>query len=207
MSGRGHRAVLPACGHARPEYLVADADGGLTVRHYNREGRAREYYFTQLPVPAPMQASLAVLFAARCTPDRWSMHITSASAWLCIRRFAGFLAGLEPVPRDLDELTAGMVRQWRVSLPAEPAAIGSSRRSAACCATTTGSGPGRWLMNWPAAPRHRGAGLSLTARQSSNAVTAAARGDSAPPSSASTTTPGIFSSGGTARSPRAPGSG
>ena len=118
MSGRGHRAVLPAGGHARPEYLVADADGGLTVRHYNREGRAREYHFTQLPVPAPMQASLAALFAARCTQDRWSKHITSASAWRCIRRFAGFLAGLEPVPRDLDELTAAIVRQWRVSLPA-----------------------------------------------------------------------------------------
>lgn len=110
--------MLPAGGHARPEYLIADADGGLRVCHYNREGRAREYHFTQLPVPAPMQASLAALFAARCTPDRWSRHITSTSAWRCIRRFALFLAGLEPVPRDLDELTAAMVRQWRVSLPA-----------------------------------------------------------------------------------------
>jgi hypothetical protein len=117
VSGRGHRAALPACGHARPEYLV-DADGSLTVLHYNREGRARLYDFTQLPVPAPMQFSLAALFAARCTPDRWSMHVTSMSVWRCIRRFAVFLAGLEPVPRDLDELTASMVRQWRVSLPA-----------------------------------------------------------------------------------------
>ena len=59
VSGRGHRASLPADGHARPEYLVADGQGGLVVRHYNRDGRVREYDFAALPVAAPMQASLA----------------------------------------------------------------------------------------------------------------------------------------------------
>ena len=50
MSGRGHRASLPAGGHARPEYLIADGQGGLVVRHCNREGRVREYDFASLPV-------------------------------------------------------------------------------------------------------------------------------------------------------------
>jgi len=118
VSGRGHRAALPEDGHARPEYLVADGLGGLVVRHYNLAGRVREYDFATLPVGAPMQASLAALFAARCTPDRWSVHVSSGSSWLHLQQFAEFLAGQEPEPRDLDELTAGMVRQWRVSLPA-----------------------------------------------------------------------------------------
>ncbi len=118
MSGRGRRAALPAGGHARPEYLVADGHGGLMVHHHNREGRVREYDFAQLPVPAPMQASLAALFAARCTPDRWSAHDSSEGSWLQLRRFAQFLACQEPSPRDLDELTPAMVRRWRAWLPA-----------------------------------------------------------------------------------------
>jgi len=120
MSGRGHQAALPENGHARPEYLVTDGQGGLVVRHFNREGRVREYDFTMLPVPAPMQASLAALFAARCTPDRWSAHVTSGNHWLLLRRFAEFLASQGPVPRDLDELTVGMVRRWRDWLPKGP---------------------------------------------------------------------------------------
>ena len=74
VSGRGRRAALPEAGHARPEYLVADGQGGLAVRHCNRAGRVREYDFTALPVAGPMQASLAALFAAWCTPGRWSTH-------------------------------------------------------------------------------------------------------------------------------------
>ena len=118
VSGRGHRASLPAGGHARPEYLVADERGAVVVRHYNREGRVREYDFSQLPVAGPMQASLAALFAARCTPDRWAVHATSMGAWLLLRQFAEFLARQQRPPRDLDELTPALVRQWRESLPA-----------------------------------------------------------------------------------------
>lgn len=118
MSGRGRRAALPAGGHARPEYLVTDGQRGLVVRHHNREGRVREYNFAQLPVPAPMRASLAALFAARCTPGRWSAHDSSEGSWLQLRRFAQFLASQEPSPRDLEELTPAMVRRWRAWLPA-----------------------------------------------------------------------------------------
>ena len=116
VSGRGHRASLPAGGHARPEYLIADGQGGLVVRHYNREGRVREYDFASLPVAGPMQASLAALFAARCTPDRWSVHATSRGVWFCLQQFARFAGRQQRPPRDLDELTPGLVRLWRESL-------------------------------------------------------------------------------------------
>jgi hypothetical protein len=118
VSGRGRRAALPAAGHARPEYLAGNEQGGLTVRHCNREGRVREYDFAVLPVAAPMQASLAALFAARCAPGRWSAHRSSETGWFQLRRFAAFLAAQDPAPRDLDELTPAMIRRWRAGLPA-----------------------------------------------------------------------------------------
>jgi hypothetical protein len=90
----------------------------VVVRHYNREGRVREYDFAELPVAAPMQASLAALFAARCTPGRWTVHSTSAGSWRHLRRFAESLARQQRPPGDLDELTPGMVRAWRAGLPA-----------------------------------------------------------------------------------------
>jgi hypothetical protein len=63
-----------------------------------------------------MQAPLAALFAARCTPDRWSVHATSRRTWIYLRQFAGFLDGLRQQPRDLDELTPELIRLWRESL-------------------------------------------------------------------------------------------
>ena len=67
MTGRGHRASLPSDGHARPEYLVADGQGGLVVRHHNRVGGVREYSFASLPVAIAMQHSLAALFGTQLT--------------------------------------------------------------------------------------------------------------------------------------------
>jgi hypothetical protein len=115
VSGRGHRALLPAGDHARPEYL-ADGKGSLVVRHYNREGRVRDYDFATLPVADSMRASLAALFAAKCTPDRWSVHHTSRLAWIYLRQLADFLARQQQPPRDLDEFTPELIRLWRESL-------------------------------------------------------------------------------------------
>lgn len=129
MTGRGHRAALPEAGHARPESLVTDGQGGLVVRHCNRAGRVREYDFAALPVGGPMQASLAALFAACCTPGRWSTHTTSGGSWLVMRQFAEFLASRPRPPRDLDELTPGLVRQWRDDTAAAP---GRAARAMVC---------------------------------------------------------------------------
>ncbi len=76
-----------------------------------------------------MQASLAALFAARCTPGGWSTHSTSGGWWLVLRQFAEFLASRPRPPRDLDELTPGLVRQWREGVPA---AGGREARARVC---------------------------------------------------------------------------
>lgn len=115
MSGKGRRASLPECGHARPEYLVTDQRGGVVVRHYDHEGKVLEFDFTKLPVAGPMRSSLAALFSARCTPDRWSVHRTSKAAWIYLRLFAEFLAGMDRPPQDLDEITPALVQRWKAS--------------------------------------------------------------------------------------------
>jgi hypothetical protein len=115
VTGRGRRAALPDGGHARPESLVTNEQGGVIVRHYNYQQQVIEFDFSELPVAPPMQASLAALFAVRCTPVRWSVHATSKVVWVHVRRFAQFLARQERPPRDLEELTAAHVRQWRAS--------------------------------------------------------------------------------------------
>jgi hypothetical protein len=114
MSPRGRRASLPPAGHARPESL---APGGLVVHHYSSAGRVRDYDFSTLPVAEPMQHSLAALFAARCTPRHWTSHATSRSYWELAGKLATFLSEQEQPPRDLDELTAAVVKRWRTSQP------------------------------------------------------------------------------------------
>jgi hypothetical protein len=116
VSGRGHRASLPEGGHARPEYLAEDEHGGLVVRHHDRHGQVREYSFASLPVSAAMQHSLAAVFAGRCTPDLWASHSTSITEWRYMVRFAEFLARQQRPPEDLDELTVGLVQQWRENM-------------------------------------------------------------------------------------------
>ncbi|MFE7112492.1 hypothetical protein ACFU98_37450 [Streptomyces sp. NPDC057575] len=113
MSGRGRRASLPPADHSAPEPL---ADGGLVVRHVNKRNRGKEYDFSTLPVTEPMQRSLAVLFAACCTPHRWTSHLTSKMNWKQLVLFATFLSQQERPPRDLDELTGALVNRWRQSL-------------------------------------------------------------------------------------------
>ena len=153
VSGRGRRAALPAGGHARPEYLVADGQGGLVVRHHNREGRVREYDFAQLPVPAPMRASLAALFAARCTPDRWSAHGRRSSR--------GFSCGGSrsswPARSRRRVTWTSSPRRWcgdgGHGCRRAPEAITPSAWSAACCSTTPGFRRDRSPTSWPAARR------------------------------------------------------
>ncbi len=110
MSSRGRQAALPLEDHSRPEILTG---AGLTVLHYNRQGKVKRYDFAELPVAEPMQRSLAALFAARCVPHRWTTHLSSKAAWISLMAFTTFIARQKPSPRDLDELTAITVRRWR----------------------------------------------------------------------------------------------
>ncbi|MEU6885628.1 hypothetical protein ABZ918_10520 [Streptomyces viridosporus] len=112
MSRHGRRASLPPGDHTRPEPLDP---GGLVVRHVDRNGRVRAYDFATLPVAEPMQRSFAMLFAARCTPNRWGSHRSSRLTFQLLGKFTAFLSGLERPPRDVEELTTAQVKQWRLS--------------------------------------------------------------------------------------------
>ncbi|KUO20809.1 hypothetical protein [Streptomyces dysideae] len=112
MSARGRKASLPPADHSRPESLAFDR---LTVRHYNSDGRVKEYDFSALPVAEPLQRSLAALFAARCASS-WTRHGTSKSVHAHVAGFATFLSQQEQPPRDLDEISAALVKRWWLSV-------------------------------------------------------------------------------------------
>ncbi|MGW3823394.1 hypothetical protein ACWEAF_13995 [Streptomyces sp. NPDC005071] len=84
--------------------------------HIDHEGVSVTYDFTLLPVPGPMQRSLAALFAGQCR-RAWKSHRTSSLIWGYVRVFAEFVSQQEPSPQDLDQLTAGLIRRWRGSRP------------------------------------------------------------------------------------------
>ncbi|WP_232838232.1 hypothetical protein [Streptomyces geranii] len=72
------------------------------------------YDFGLLPVPDSLQRSLAALFASRCR-RKWKSLRTSGQVWTYVKVFADFLSQQDPCPQDLDQLTAGLLRQWRMS--------------------------------------------------------------------------------------------
>ncbi|WP_217255133.1 hypothetical protein [Streptomyces sp. AC602_WCS936] len=115
MSRRGHAAALPDGPHQRPMALEHD---GLVVTHRDQQGRVRRYDFGTVLVPSPWQRSLAVLFAAKCTPGGgWDSVESSEATWYMVRPFAEFLSALDQAPQDVDRLTAGHWNAWRLSLP------------------------------------------------------------------------------------------
>ena len=105
MNLRGRKATLPPADHARPEYVSSD---GLVVHHYNRDGRVKDYDFSTLPIPEPMQRSLATLFADRCVPHIWGVHSSSENSWMQLEQFAAFLSQQDHCPEDLDGLTVAL---------------------------------------------------------------------------------------------------
>ncbi|WSQ82717.1 hypothetical protein OG725_37090 (plasmid) [Streptomyces sp. NBC_01213] len=110
MSGRGRKAVLPPAGHRADEPMSSN---GLVVTVTNRAGFKQEYDFAELPVPAAMQGSLAVVFAAQARG--WTSHGSAIACWRQVRVFAKFVSGLECPPDDLDGLTAAMLKRWRAA--------------------------------------------------------------------------------------------
>ncbi|MCX4789697.1 hypothetical protein OG369_39870 [Streptomyces sp. NBC_01221] len=120
MSRRGRRASLPPADFSRPERIRPD---GLVVRHYNMAGRVKEYDFSTLPVTEPVQRSLAVLFAARCDPNHWSVHKSSKSVWEKVEKFAAFLAAQDAPPSCMEEFTGALIDRFWLTM----ASTGSNR--------------------------------------------------------------------------------
>lgn len=108
MSGRGRRAVPPPADH-RPEPPLAP--GGLVVTVVNKAGYKKIFDFADLPVPEPMQRSLAAVFAAQSRG--WNSHLTAHGKWRKLVVFARFLSEQEHPPQDLDGLTASVLKRWR----------------------------------------------------------------------------------------------
>ncbi|WP_067891791.1 hypothetical protein [Nocardia vaccinii] len=108
MSGRGHKAVTPP-----PEFQAAEriAPSGTRVAVINKEGFERVFDFTTLPVPTPMQQSLAQVFAEQSF--NWNSHASGESYWQALRAFARFLSSQGHPAADLDRLTAATMRLWR----------------------------------------------------------------------------------------------
>ncbi|BBB00770.1 hypothetical protein RVR_7904 [Actinacidiphila reveromycinica] len=109
MSGRGRKASQPPGGHRVAPALAPDQ---LVVTIAYAEGTRRRFDFAELPVPAPMQHSLARLFAARSA--RWNSHETAQSYWTALNAFARFIAEQPEAVEDLDGLTAAILKRWRM---------------------------------------------------------------------------------------------
>ncbi|WP_237533992.1 MULTISPECIES: hypothetical protein [unclassified Streptomyces] len=77
----------------------------------NRAGYAKEFDFSELPVPEPLQRSLARLYAARSRT--WTSHDTAKTCWSRTMVFATFLSELENTPQDLDGVTVAVLKRWR----------------------------------------------------------------------------------------------
>ncbi|RSS26089.1 hypothetical protein EF914_04445 [Streptomyces sp. WAC05458] len=101
----------------KPPVLTVD---DLVVEHRDRTGAVAVYDFRALPVEDALRRSLAHLFAARCVPSRWTSHQSSRYFWLPLQVFTAYLATLDSPVSDLDQLTAGVWQQWRLSRPNTP---------------------------------------------------------------------------------------
>ncbi|MFQ6329177.1 hypothetical protein ACLMAL_23995 [Nocardia sp. CWNU-33] len=108
MSGRGHKAILPP-----PDFQATQriAEQGVQVTVINKEGFARVFDFVTMPVPEPMQRSLAQAFAEQSL--NWNSHASGESYWQALRAFARFLNTQDHPAPDLDGLTAATLRLWR----------------------------------------------------------------------------------------------
>ena len=69
MTGRGHRAALPPADYRVEPPLAAQ---GVLVTVINHEGHTKTFDFAGLPAAAPMQRSLAAVFAEQSRS--WTSH-------------------------------------------------------------------------------------------------------------------------------------
>ncbi|TVZ80075.1 hypothetical protein [Streptomyces sp. BK340] len=109
MSRRGRRAVLPPAEFSAVPPLAAN---GMVVTIVNKAGHGKDFNFSDLPVPEPMQRSLAAVFAAQ--QARWTSHYSATSAWNRLKVFADFVSVLDSPPEDLTGLDAAAFKRWRL---------------------------------------------------------------------------------------------
>ncbi len=107
---RGRRASLPPADFHFAPPLAAD---GLQVTFVNKAGYATVYDFATLPLAEPFQCSLAAVFATRSRG--WTSHATAKGLWGMVGAFSRFAAPLQPPPADLEDLTTGALRRWRLA--------------------------------------------------------------------------------------------
>ncbi|MER5641582.1 hypothetical protein ABT095_32150 [Kitasatospora sp. NPDC002227] len=77
----------------------------------NKAGFSKEFDFTTLAAPEPMQRSLAAAFAR--ASRGWTQHSTALAYWSTLLAFVRFLEHRKPIPRDLDDLDVATMRRWR----------------------------------------------------------------------------------------------
>ncbi|MFJ3216718.1 hypothetical protein ACIPLC_12440 [Kitasatospora sp. NPDC086801] len=77
----------------------------------NKAGFSKIFDFAALPVPEPMQRSLAAAFAGQSR--HWSQHLSAQNYWDRLLVFARFLNSRKHVPEDLDGLDAATMQRWR----------------------------------------------------------------------------------------------
>ena len=109
MSRRGRRAILPPTDFKTEPPLAAN---GLVVTIVNKAGHGKDFAFSDLPVPEPMQRTLATVFAAQQV--RWTSHYSAIAAWNRLKVFAEFVSGLDTPPEDLTGLDAATLKRWRL---------------------------------------------------------------------------------------------
>nr|WP_196790088.1 hypothetical protein [Streptomyces caniscabiei] len=84
---------------------------GLVVTVINKAGHPKEFDFSELSVAEPMQRSLAAAFAAQSS--QWTSHSTANSYWEVLELFARFISGQDAPSKDLDGLSAALLKRWR----------------------------------------------------------------------------------------------
>jgi len=111
VSPRGRRAVLPPADFQATSRRDAS---GLKVTVVNSKGAVKVFDFDSLDVPAPMQLSLAQVFASQSA--RWNSLRTADMNWQSLEMFAAFLKAQGHPAQDLDQLSAALVKLLRNNL-------------------------------------------------------------------------------------------
>ena len=108
-TGHSRPAVLPEEGYQAPSPVRHTGAGGLVVDFHGDDGRRGSFDVGKLPLPG-WHPLLAEAFALRTGASGGIRTLSGAqSKWLSVRRWAQFLAGLDPQPSMPSQLTRNHV--------------------------------------------------------------------------------------------------